>query len=637
MSKVKDTTGKIKSKITAIKKINDDPKIITDKVADKYLNDLPTSQELLGKKVDDFLTKRNSKKENRTDIFAQMVDLAGSFTNKSGTPKNTNIGASKTFKESTSSTENKIKQNGLTSASKVLEKSRGIITDNVSKIFFAGDGICGSDRSFPLNSITLKPKEIDLLNILTINPDNGIGKIIYEDPNLVTPKIKFDRQLYSQFTSTTPFTFNSINNNNLFDLSWDTPNQRYTLSGLSGNTSVGDFISDYYGSIVFPDIDHIIKTSMLLTIQGDGSETSLFNISLDKVERLLQKLMTICGNSTNRDELKNQNPIDLFDETDEDIEYYFNFNDVEGIDLDAEDARARGVLKFKDCNNFELPKNTTMMEDFIYFSGKENIHKLTDDILNRVAADAYEQSDSSISLDNFKLSLLNLFILNLPKALISSVLTPKIFVPIVTVYKVFNNAEIDLEVLMKLLSKLFYGIIKDLFWAYLTEFWRLTKPDLVRFLEVLVMNIIKNKNKRYVIIIKSLISLLTRILEEGLPSCEDLFGAVLNTITAALSVPSPFNVPGILLGLSDKLPGYSEDRAMLNIMERMEASGIGLGPIYGDSNKLVDLVASVVKGNSEEIDTNSYVAVSNKEIIVPTPIGPIVIPPGLLNSAGKTF
>jgi hypothetical protein len=156
-------------------------------------------------------------------------------------------------------------------------------------------------------------------------------------------------------------------------------------------------------------------------------------------------------------------------------------------------------------------------------------------------------------------------------------------------------------------------------------------------MEVLVLNIIKNKNKRYVIIIKSLISLLTRILEEGLPSCEDLFGSVLSTINAALSVSAPFNVPGLLLGFADKLPGYSEDRATLNIMERMEAAGIGLGPIYGDSNKLVDIVASVVKGNSEEIDTNSYVAVSNKEIILPTPVGPIVIPPGLLNSAGKTF
>ena len=623
MSKVKDTSSKVKSKIEAIKKINDDPKIISDKVADKYLKDLPSTNELLGKKVDDFLLKRNSKKENRTNIYGQMIDLADSFTKKNGESVNP-----QTSKQ-------KIKSNGIKASNKVLEKSMNIIFDNVSKTFFAGNGICGTDTTFKKDVIYIKPKEIDFLNILTINPNDGIGQIIYEDDELVTPKIKFDRKLYEQFTSP-QYTFNSINGIDLFKIEWESDNQRYKVSGLSGQTFT-NFLEDYYSSIVFPDIDHIIRTSMLLTIQGDGTETTLFNISLDKMERLLQKLMSICGNPTKKDELKNQNPIDLFDETDEDIEYYFNFDDVEGIDLDAEDARARGVLKFRDCNNFEIPKNKTMIEDFIYFCKKENLQLLSDEILSRTASDAYEQSDSTISLDNFKISMMNLFIFNLPKALISSLLTPKIFFPIVTLYKQYYDTEIDIYAFMKKLSKLFAGIIKDLFWLYLTEFWKLTKPDLVKFLSKLVANIIKNKNKRYVIIITSLISLLTKILQEGIDNCSDLYNAVLATITSALSSPAPFKIPGLILGLSDKLPGYSTDRATLNIMERMESSGIELGPIYGDSNKLVDLVSSIVKGNMEEMDTNSFVAVAKKEIIIPTPVGPVIIPPGILNSAGKVI
>lgn len=635
MSKLKDTTSKVKSKIEAIKKINDDPKIISDKLADKYLKDLPSTDELLGKKVDDFLVKRNSKKENRTDIFGQMVDLADSFVNKSGTPSTTEIGSSKSFNQNLSSSKQKIKNNSIIAANRVLDKSSIIISDNVTKIFFAGDGICGTETEFKNPTIYIKPKEIDFLNILTINPNDGIGQIIYEDPILVTPKIKFDTKLYEQFTSGATFTFNSINNNDLFKLEWETVEQRYKVSELNENETISDFITDYYGSIVFPDIDHIIRTSMLLTIQGDGTETTLFNKSLDKMERLLQKLMTVCGNRTKRDELKNQNPIDLFDETDEDIEYYFNFDDVEGIDLDAEDARARGVLKFKDCNNFEIPRNKTMIEDFIYFRNRGNLTRLTEDILNRSAADAYEQSDSSISLDNFKISMLNLFILNLPKALISSVLTPKIFFPIVTVYKQYYGDEIDLYTFMKQLSKLFYGIIKDLYWMYLTEFWKLTKPDLLKFLDILVRNIIKNKNKRYVIIITSLISLLTKILEDGLANCADLYESVLHTINGALSASVPFNVPGILLSLSNRLPGYSEDRATLNIMERMESAGIDLGPIYGDSNKLVDTIVSIVKGNSEEIAANSYATVASEARVLPIPpTGPIIFPPGFFRSHG---
>lgn len=640
MSKVKDATKKVKSKMDVIAKISKDPQILTDNLYDKYLKDLPSTDELFGKKIDDFLDKRKSKKENKNDIFGQLIDVAQSFINTGGQSPNSEFSSNGKLKENLQIGSNKLKKHSITAANRTLESSRDIVMNNVSKIFFAGDGICGSNQPFFKDDITINPKEIDFLSILTMSPDTGIGKIIYEPTNLITDKIKFDRQLYDQFTATSGYTFDNLNGNPLFNIEWNSGIQKYNVTGLQENATVGNFVDDYYSSIVFPDIKHVIKTSMLMSIQGDGSETTLFNQSLDKVERLLQKLLSVCGNPTKRDELKNQNPIDLFDETDEDIEYYFNFDDVEGIDLDSEEARRRGVLKFKDCNNFEVPKNTTMIEDFIYFSSSEEINKLTENTLNRVAANAFEQSDSSISLDNFKLSILNLFILNVPKALISSILTPKIFLPIIAIYKTVKNIITDLDIyaLMKQLSKLFFSIIKDIFWKFIKEFWRLLKPELIAFIAILVKKILMNKNKRYVIIVTALIALLTKILQEGIDNCADLFGVILQTVNMALIVPSPFNIPGVLLGLSDRLPGYSQDRATLNITERMEAAGISLEPLYGESNKLIDLVKSIVDGNTEEMDSNSYIAVSNKEIIIPTPLGfPIIIPPGLLNSNGKWF
>lgn len=637
MSKVKDTTKKVKSKIEAIKKINDNPNVLTDKLEDKYLKDLKSTNELFGKKVDDFFNKRASKKENRQDIFGQLVDLAESFLDKGNNKPIGELSSNKTTFENIELSKSKIKKHAITAAKNTLDSSRTIVSDNVSKIFFAGDGICGTNQIFTITGVTISPKEIDFLSILTMSPDSGVGKIVYEPKNLITDKIKFDRVLYSGFTNPIP-PFESINGNTLFNINWNPSIQKYELSGLNQN-SINVFFEDYYSSITIPDIEHIIKTSMLLSIQGDGSETSLFNSSLDKVERLLQKLMSVCGNPTKRNKLQNLNPIDLFDETDEDIEYYFNFDDVEGIDLDAEDARRKGVLKFRDCNNFEVPRNTTMIEDFIYFSGFENVTNLVDNTLNRVASNAYEQSDSNISLDNFRLSLLNTFILNVPKAIISSILTPKVFLPIVTVYKAVKNivSELDIYSFMKTLSKLFFSIIKDLFWFFIREFWRLVKPELVKFLGVLVAKILLNKNKRYLIIVTALITLLTRILEEGLDNCADLYGAVFATINGALAASVPFNIPGILLALSDKLPGYSEDRATLNIMERMEASGISLGPIYGDTNKLVDLVSSIIKGHTEEIDAHSFAAVSNQRAIIPiVPGAPsIILPPGFIKSVGK--
>jgi hypothetical protein len=97
-------------------------------------------------------------------------------------------------------------------------------------------------------------------------------------------------------------------------------------------------------------------------------------------------------------------------------------------------------------------------------------------------------------------------------------------------------------------------------------------------------------------------------------------------------------VPGFLLGLSHYLPGFSTDRALLNVTQKLESSGISTGPIFGESNNLTALVKSVIDGHTEEHDTNSFIQVSTQEVIIPTPFGlPIIIPPGIITSSGKMF
>ena len=135
--------------------------------------------------------------------------------------------------------------------------------------------------------------------------------------------------------------------------------------------------------------------------------------------------------------------------------------------------------------------------------------------------------------------------------------------------------------------------------------------------------------------ITALIALLYKLLEEGIDNCYALFNVILTTLDGALSIGGLLNIPGILLGLSDKLPGYSTDGAAMGAFEKMEAAGVNLGAIFGESNDLKDIVKGLIEGNQEEMDSNGFVQVSNKEIIIPTPVGPIVIPPGILNSAVK--
>ena len=628
MSKLKDTKARLQSKLEVIKKINDDPNSLMDSLSDKLLKDLPSTDQLFGKKLDDFLNKAKRKKENKKDIFGDLIEIAEGFLSSGKKVESSDKLLSK----------GKLKQHALTAGKRTLDSSKEIVTSSVKKAFFAGDGICGANLTLSGINVEIKPEEIDLMNILTVDPTTSTGQIVYEQQSPNKGKEKVNRELYSIFSGGT-YQFDSNSNNTLFKAQWNQSTQVFNVTDFNG-LNVETFFNDYYSTIELPDIQHITKTAMLMTIQGDGSDNPLFNKGMNNINRLLQKLCAICGTPTKKDELKNQNAVDMFNETDEDIESYFDFDDVEGIDLDDEDSRFRKVLKFKDCDNFETPVNPTTIEDFVYFSNKKPLNELVDSTLGRTATQAYLDSESSIPPINFNLNLMNLFILNLPKALISSLLTPKVFLPIVIVYKVvksITNQAINVKTLMKMLSKLFNTIISQLLWRFLQEFWKLVKIDLIAYVIKIVKKILKNKFKRYLTILKSLISFLLKILEEKIDNCYALFSAVIAAITAALSANISLKIPGILLLLSERLPGYSQDRAFMNIMERVSASGVKTGPVFGETNNIGTLVKSIIDGHTEEMDQNSFVKIALKGGALPGPSGGAVIIPGLISGVGKVM
>lgn len=629
MARTKDTANQIKSKIEVIKKINDNPNSSIDNIYDKYIGDIGENV-FSGKKTDDFLNKKNTINDSTNNIFEQLIGVAESF-----------IDNNKTNETNNNKFKSKLKNGALDAAKITIESSKEIVSENIKKAFFASNGICGTETTIINDSVRLSPKEFDFLNVLKINPSSNVGKIVYEPNDGNISRIKFDRVLYEQFSKgLTPYNFDSLLNNTLFSMSWDENTQEFVISGLTGSAlKMDEFFNEYYSTIEYPDIEYIIKTAMMLSIQGDGTEDIDFKISLNFLDRLLDKLFTICSSSTT--DVNPLSPVNNFNENDKDIEFYFDFNNVEGIDLDSEENRLKGVLKFTDCNNFAVPINPMMIEQFVYFADKKDINDLLDSTLNRVATDAKAQNDSDIAEGRYIHFLLNTFILQVPKAIVLSIVTPKLFIPIVAMYKMIkeNAGEFIGEVkeIMKAMSKLFYNIIKALFWKFIREFWKFLKKELINFISSLIQRIIKNLLKRYRTIISSLISLLTKILESGIDNCEDLFGIILDTINGALNIPSSVNIPGLLLMLSDSSSGYSQDRALMNISERLEAAGISLAPIYGEDNDIIPLVKSIIDGNMEEMDSNSYVKVSNKQVVIPYYPAPIIIPPGIMNISGKVF
>ena len=633
MSKVSTLRNKIRSKIEVIKKINDNPKLTSDNLYDLYGEGVTKVDKLLSSKIDG-LTSKFSKKnnENKQDIFGSLIDTASGFLNS----KSNDIQVNDKL-----ITGNKIKKYALQSADKTLKSGKQIVMDSVKEVLFVDSdtSICGVETLMPNDTMTISPKEIDFLEMLQNEPPSKIGQIMYEAQSPSVGEEKVNRELYNSFS--TPYTFSNKQGQSMFDLTWNSPLQEWNVTGLQqgggGNIpKVGQFINDYYDNMESPDLNYIIKTSMLMTLQGDGENPEVFDKAINDLNRLCNKLFKICNPPDEGSNLI-QTTSQQFSENDLDVESYFDFNDVEGIDLDDEDARFRKVLRFVDCGNFEVPSSESNFEDFVILSQNGDLGNLVDNTLENAARNAMINSGSDPKLiDNINLELINLFILNVPKAIVSSYLGPKVFLPLVISWKQLSSFAGDVKDLLKQFYKLFYKIIKNVFWKFIEEFWQLIKRDLLAFVVSIVARILTNKYKRYVTILTSLISLIRRILALGIKSCTDLFNAIIDLINNALRIGGPsINVPGVLLGLSDLLPGFSSDRAFMNATERMAAAGLNTGPVYGESNEMVTMVKNIIDGHTAELDTNSYVKVGNKMMTIPTPVGPIVIPPGILNSAGK--
>jgi hypothetical protein len=608
---LKDTISKLKTKIDIIQKTSDDERAsLEKKINEMDFSGLPDfnkkakkSESLKGKKK-----KPKSKKQNDKNIFEELIAVFDKILESGRRVEEVGVNQSN----------QRLKQHVLDSIDVTKNSAKQIVMDCVKEVFFASDGICGGNSVLSgseMDSVNISPKEIDFLNMLRVDPQSDYGKIMYELPKVINNKEKVNRGLYKSFTSPY-YQYDTPSNKTLFRATWVAEHQWFELTGLTqgpsigqyGTVNVGDFFDDYYSNLEMPDLGHIIKNAMLLTLKAcdisadkngisvggnpSGMESSLnWDPSLDKaindLERMINKIFAFCNNNGNPG-LKTQNATKLFNENEENQEFYFDFDDVEGIDLEDEDARYRKVLRFKDCNNYEVPYNMNHMEDFVYLENRVNYRDWIDGALSKAATDAYEQSNFSIDLPSFKLSLNLSFIINIPKAMIMSIISPKMFIPIVAIYKLFvaqaKNVIMDVKVLMKKLKKLFLCIIDKLFWKFLREFWKRLKADLKNFLEKVVKRILRQKLKRYYIIIAALVALLKKIIEDGIDNCQDLFDAISMAIDAALDASGGLNIPFPLLALAGGLPSFSAIKTQMDTVDKMAKMGVPTGDVNGEAN-----------------------------------------------------
>jgi hypothetical protein len=173
-----------------------------------------------------------------------------------------------------------------------------------------------------------------------------------------------------------------------------------------------------------------------------------------------------------------------------------------------------------------------------------------------------------------------------------------------------KNAILDAKDLMKRLKKIFICTIKELFWKFIREFWKRVKVDLKNFLIRIIRKILRDKLKRYYLVIAALIALLKQILETGLDSCDAIIAAIGAAINGALNASGGLDIPNPLLLLAGKLPGFSAVKTTMDITEKMQNMGIPTGDINGEPNYHVLSTSAQVQGFADNLALTPFKSIN---------------------------
>jgi hypothetical protein len=629
MYDLKEKQAQVKSKLKAIQVANDLKTNAADKLS-QFDDTIENLQGQIGSTIDGFTDKVKKKLPNTENLFEKIIQDLDQIL-----PKKNNESLLRT------TTRDAVKRTS------VLIKP--IFLNNIRKLFFANDSDfgCGTQTLMPYSGLTISPKEFDPLDILQTSPFDNLGKLSYEGQQSPS-KIKMNRVFYDTFT-TSPYNFVSEDETQLFQMNWNASIQKYEITGIDTTTvTVDKFITKYYESIEFPSLTDVVKNTFnfiipvgdIVSITPGGKSNPAFDSALNKIMKTIDKIAGYCGDTSS--DLK-QNPTDQFSEREVDVTAFFDFDDVEGIDLDDESRRLNKVLRFTDCNNFDIPMNQKIVEDFAFYASTKNeveVFKAFDNALNKTAKDAASKN-LSIPFPNFLLNLNFNSLKNLPKALLSVIMAPKFFFPLVVLWKMLKeasaNAFVSIKTIIKNVSKFLHNTLRDIWNKFLEIFWKLIKPQILIIIKDLIKRITKNSKSRLKTMIIALIDILSMIIPfVGIKSCEDFYNAILQVLNL-IRVGVSQKINGLLLQLSKRLPGYSEDRAAANAAQLLEANGIPTGDLFGQENNVMTFVSSILKGHQKEMDENSFVQVSLDYAQIPVaPLGGVaVVPPGVLKAHGK--
>lgn len=660
-----DTKKKLKA-IKTVKSVKDDSKQLIQSTADneeQLKQDITSTLKDIKESKKRFQRQVKSQFENLLDIAQSGIDDIKSGVNES----KASIGQKTRTK---SSSVGYLKKKMVQAVKKIQPEVGKILFQEI--LHAVG---CSHDQNLTAQkSLYIRIQSIDLYEKLKLSPDDPAGKTLFEKRPVSVGNYPFsmNKELYDRIQNPVFFSaahggvkYKGRSGQNLFDIRYVKVNglgetgdffevilnDRYSLNNFANPTNkVGDFLKDYYGTIQIVDFTNIFSNLIealtgMISISVDIGAEKLDDQS--KFSLLIQRVLGLCFDSKSEIDVSGVAKIAELDGFDDS---FFEFTEIDLRNVDQRITNVKNrVTEFEDCGNVKVPVNWSEL-----ITAVDNLNNIEDESeLDEAASNLTDVITNNPAWEllfpnniNIKATINVNFIKELPRAFITTLLSPKILLPIFIVLEsiqqlassttnlICKSTINSLQDFYKCFKSFVTNLISKIGALFVKELFELIKKDLVNLIQSIIVDINKEKiAKKYVIILKlvQLILVVAQIVKDY-RQCK----SVINEILQLLEISTTgfgSNIPLPLLAASQLLGGFSPTKAMINVIEEMQNVGLPTGPMPdGSPNLFLQSSMAQIKGNDKENSENGKVQIFAKPLAI-SPAG-FTIPAAIY---GKSF
>jgi hypothetical protein len=311
-------------------------------------------------------------------------------------------------------------------------------------------------------------------------------------------------------------------------------------------------------------------------------------------------------------------------------ESFFEFNEIDLRKIEQTITNIKnGVIEFEGCDNIKVPVNANaIFEDLnnLNFVSDNDLVDAMDNLTNSLINDPVwglsPQIDVQAAVDFNFIKLMS-------QGIASSLLSPKILLPIYIMLKSLGQSAVDLinsfMTFIKEFKKFAINVISKVGAIFIEELFELIKRDIMALIQKVVTDLIKEKiNKRLTMILKlvQLLLIVSSFISDW-RRCKSVVDEILSMLSLITS-----SIPGLgggiplpLLFASQLLDGYSASRAFIGSIEEFQKIGVPTGALPDGSPNL-DILSKFgqMKAMANEDDSNGKVEIAIGSLTM-TPAG----------------